>query len=172
MIATVTRPGSLRGYDRSWLRETCRGLTLWALVIPQGLAYGQLAGLPPMTGLYVAIGDARLCAVRLEPVPLARARVIRRDDRRCRAWPARRGDQAKYAALAGLLSLLVAGFLIIGFVARLGVITRLLSAPVLTGYLAGSGIVIVISQLTKVTGISTTRPVPVLLRGLVRNSDR
>lgn len=43
--------------------------------------------------------------------------------------------------------------LLVGWVARAGVVTRLLSAPVLTGYLAASAVVIVISQLTRVTGL-------------------
>jgi SulP family sulfate permease len=164
---------TLRGYNRSWLtRDVVAALTLWSLVIPQGLAYGQLAGLPAVTGLYVALagmlayallGSSRYLSVGPES---SVAMIVAVE-----LGPLAHGDQAKYAALAGLLSLLVAGFLIIGFVARLGVITRLLSAPVLTGYLAGSGIVIAISQLTKVTGISTNNQYPAVLRGLVRNSD-
>jgi SulP family sulfate permease len=57
------------------------------------------------------------------------------------------------------------------FAARLGVLVRLLSAPVLTGYLAGSGIVIAISQLPKLTGISTDKRYPSVLGGLVRSAE-
>ena len=60
--------------------------------------------------------------------------------------PLSKGDPARYASLAALLALLVAGFLVLGFLARAGIIVRLLSAPVLTGYLAGSGIVIAIGK--------------------------
>ena len=70
-----------------------------------------------------------------------------------------------------MLALLVSGFLVIGFAARLGIVTRLLSSPVLTGYLAGSGIVIAISQLPKVTGISTDKRYPRVLGGLVHRAD-
>ena len=75
--------------------------------------------------------------------------------------PVAGGDPDRYAALAGLLAIMVGGLLAImvggllmaGYLARLVVVTRLLSAPVLTGYLAGSAIVIIVGQLTKVTGI-------------------
>jgi SulP family sulfate permease len=80
-------------------------------------------------------------------------------------------DPERYARLAAMLALLVAGFLIIGFVARLGIVTRLLSSPVLTGYLAGSGIVIALSQLPKATGIATDKRYPQVLGGLVDRAD-
>src|SRR6186713_1435335 len=48
--------GTLARYETPWLRrDLFAGLTLWALLIPQGLAYGQLAGLSPVTGLYVGV---------------------------------------------------------------------------------------------------------------------
>jgi SulP family sulfate permease len=54
---------------------------------------------------------------------------------------------------------------------RASIVTRLLSSPVLTGYLAGSGIVIAISQLPKVTGISTDKRYPQVVGGLVRSAE-
>src|SRR6478736_5975935 len=48
--------GTLARYEKAWLRrDLFAGLTLWALLIPQGLAYAQLAGLSPVTGLYVGV---------------------------------------------------------------------------------------------------------------------
>src|SRR5215217_5709060 len=52
-------PGAadLMHYRRSWLRpDLVAGLAVWAVLVPQGLAYGELAGLSPVTGLYTAIG--------------------------------------------------------------------------------------------------------------------
>jgi SulP family sulfate permease len=52
-------PGAadLARYRRSWLRpDLLAGLAVWAVVVPQGLAYGELAGLSPVTGLYTALG--------------------------------------------------------------------------------------------------------------------
>jgi sulfate permease, SulP family len=160
-------------YERGWLRgDLLAGLTLWALLIPQGLAYGQLAGLSPVTGLYIGLvgmlvyallGSSRYMTVGPES---SVAMIVAVE-----LGPLAGGDRARYVALAGLLALLVGAFLVLGFVARLGILTRLLSAPVLTGYLAGSGIVIALSQLPKVTGISTDRSYPGVLPGLVRSAD-
>jgi len=164
---------TLSVYRRSWLRgDALAGLTLWALLVPQGLAYGQLAGLPAVTGLYVGlvsilayalVGTSRYLTVGPES---AVAMIVAVE-----LAPLAHGDPARYAKLAALLAVLVAGFLLLGFIARLGIIVRLLSAPVLTGYLAGSGIVIAISQLPKVTGIATDKRYPSVLGGLVHSAD-
>jgi MFS superfamily sulfate permease-like transporter len=45
----------LPGYDRSWLRwDLVAALTVWALFVPEGMAYATLAGVPPEAGLYAA----------------------------------------------------------------------------------------------------------------------
>ena len=165
--------GVVSAYHRSWLRlDALAGLTLWALLIPQGLAYGQLAGLSPVTGLYVGLVGLVIYAVLgtsryLSVGPESSVAMIVAVELAPRAG----GDPARYGALAALLAILVAGFLLVGFVARLGIIVRLLSAPVLTGYLAGSGIVIAISQLPKVTGIATDKRYPHVLGGIVRSAE-
>ena len=49
----------LAGYRRAWLRsDVLAGLAVWAILVPQGLAYGELAGLSPVSGLYTALGRA------------------------------------------------------------------------------------------------------------------
>ena len=46
----------LPAYQRTWLRDdVIAGLALTALLVPQGMAYAQLAGLPPITGLYTSV---------------------------------------------------------------------------------------------------------------------
>jgi MFS superfamily sulfate permease-like transporter len=60
MIESMTRhvPGVrlLRTYRRAWLRhDLVAGLVLTALLVPQGMAYAKLAGLPPVTGLYTTV---------------------------------------------------------------------------------------------------------------------
>ena len=47
--------GSLRGYRKVWLRrDVLAGLTVWAVLVPEALAYATIAGVPPVTGLYAA----------------------------------------------------------------------------------------------------------------------
>src|SRR5512134_3591647 len=54
---------SLRGYERSWLRvDLIAGLTLWAVLVPQALAYASIAGVSPVVGLYAAPGALLLYA--------------------------------------------------------------------------------------------------------------
>ena len=50
-----------RGYDRSWLRgDVVAGLTVWAVLVPEALAYATIAGVSPVVGLYAAPGGADL----------------------------------------------------------------------------------------------------------------
>ena len=47
----------LRGYDRSWIRgDVIAGLTVWAVLVPEALAYATIAGVSPVVGLYAAPG--------------------------------------------------------------------------------------------------------------------
>jgi Sulfate permease family len=107
-----------RGDRRRWLRaDLIAALSLWVVLVPQGLAYGELTGLAPVAGLYTALGA--MVAYGL----LGTSRYLNL------------GPESSVA-------ILVASSL--APLARLGVVTRLLSAPVLTGYLAGSAIVIIV----------------------------
>ncbi|HTU05466.1 MAG TPA: SulP family inorganic anion transporter, partial [Trebonia sp.] len=52
------------GYQRSWLgRDAIAGFTIWGLLIPEGIAYASLAGLPPQAGLYTLLASLVLYAV-------------------------------------------------------------------------------------------------------------
>ena len=47
---------ALRSYERGWLRfDVVAGVVLAAILVPQGMAYAELAGLPPVTGLYTTV---------------------------------------------------------------------------------------------------------------------
>lgn len=146
---------TLRGYQRAWLRpDLLAALSLWAVLVPQAFAYAQLAGLPPATGLYTALGAMLGYAVfggarRLNMGPESSVAIVVASV----LAPLAGADPERYAALAGLLALMVAGLMLLGYLLRAGVIMRLFSSPVLVGYLAGSGVVIIASQLAKVTGI-------------------
>src|SRR5438045_9758585 len=55
---------SLAGYERAWLsRDLVAGLTVWAVLVPESLAYATIAGVPPVVGLYAAVPALVLYAV-------------------------------------------------------------------------------------------------------------
>ena len=155
-MSTLT-PGlnQLRSYQRGWLRaDLLAGVTVAAYLIPQVMAYAEVAGLPPVVGLwaiigpllvYAVLGSSRQLSVGPESTTaLMTASVVA---------PLAVGDPARYAALAAVLGLIVGGLCVIGWLARLGFLADLLSKPVLVGYMAGIAVVMIVSQLAKITGI-------------------
>jgi SulP family sulfate permease len=152
-------PGTadLLPYRRAWLRpDLLAGLAVWAVLVPQGLAYGELAGLSPVAGLYTALGGMLLYSL------LGSSRYVNIGPESSIAIVTAAyvgglvtDDPERAAALAALLSLVAAGFLLLGALLRLQVVARLLSTPVLTGYLTGSAVVIGASQLGKLFAIPT-----------------
>jgi high affinity sulfate transporter 1 len=147
-----------RRYERAWLsRDVVAGLVLTALLIPQGMAYAELAGLPPVTGLYTTVlallayalfGPSRILVLGPDSAlgPLIAASLL--------PLVGADGDPAKAVALASMLAILM-GLVCIGAgVARIGRITELLSKPVRIGYLNGIAVVVVIGQLPKLFGFS------------------
>ncbi|MFZ0833404.1 MAG: sulfate permease [Mycobacterium sp.] len=144
-----------RGYQRKWLRgDVLAGLTVAAYLVPQVMAYGSLAGLQPVAGLWAALGPLAVYAVfgssrQLSVGPesttaLMTAAVLA---------PFVVGDAGRYAALAAAVAILVGAVCFLAGLARLGFLANLLSRPVLVGYMTGIAVVMVASQLEKLTGI-------------------
>jgi high affinity sulfate transporter 1 len=145
------------GYRREWLRrDLVAGVVLTALLVPQGMAYAELAGLPPVTGLYATLvpllayalfGPSRILVLGPDSAlaPLVAAAVI----------PVAGADPSDRVAVAGVLALMVGAFLLVGAVARLGFLTDLLSKPVRLGYLAGIALIVIADQLPRLLGAST-----------------
>jgi MFS superfamily sulfate permease-like transporter len=149
--------GVLRTYDRTWLpRDLIAGLVLVTLLVPQGMAYAELSGLPAITGLYTTV----VCLVAYALVGPSPILVLGPDSAlgpmiAATILPLASGNQELAIALAGMLGLLV-GLVTVGAgVARLGFVADLLSSPVRTGYLAGLAVTIFIGQLPKLFGFST-----------------
>jgi high affinity sulfate transporter 1 len=147
-----------RGYRRPWLRsDLVAGLVLAAILVPQGMAYAELAGLPAVTGLYTTIG----CLVGYAIFGPSRVLVLGPDSS---VSPlifaaivplAAAGDTSRLIALAGMLALLV-GFIEIGLgIGRLGFVSDLLANEVQIGYINGLAITIIVGQLPKLFGFST-----------------
>lgn len=145
----------LRHYRRSWLRgDVLAGLTVAAYLIPQVMAYATVAGLPPIAGLwaalgpiavYVLLGSSRQLSVGPESTTaLMTATALA---------PLAIADPARYAALAALLALLVGVICLIAGLARLGFLSDLLSHPVLVGYMTGVALIMIADQLGRATGV-------------------
>ncbi|MCX4821053.1 sulfate permease [Streptomyces sp. NBC_01142] len=146
-----------RGYRRSWLRgDLLAGVTVAAYLVPQVMAYASVAGLPPVVGLwailpalvlYAFLGSSRLLSVGPESTTaLMTATVV---------GPLAGGDPARYAVLASALAVAVGLMCLVAWAARLGFVADLLSRPVLIGYLAGVALIMMVDQLTKLTGVPT-----------------
>jgi len=151
--------GALRSYHRSWLRfDLVAGVVLAAILVPQGMAYAELAGLPPVTGLYTTIA----CLVGYALMGPSRVLVLGPDSSVsplifAAIFPivAVTDDPSKAIALAGMMAVLV-GVILIGLgVGKLGFVADLLSKEVQVGYMNGLAITIIVGQMPKLFGFST-----------------
>ncbi|MFP5487966.1 MAG: SulP family inorganic anion transporter [Acidimicrobiia bacterium] len=146
----------LRHYERSWLRvDLLAGLTVGAMLVPQGMAYAELADMPPVTGFYAAllalvayafVGSSRHLGVGPEPGTAILAATG--------VGAIAAGDPARYLALMAALALIVGSICLLAAFARLGFIANVLSKPVLVGYITGVGLTLLSSQYAKFTGIA------------------
>lgn len=147
---------TLRDYNRSTLRyDLIAGLVLATMLIPQGMAYAELTGLPAITGIYTTIAALLAYSVFgpnrqlvLGPdsslAPIIAAVIL----------PLAAGDEAAAVALASTLSLFAGLTCIAAGYLRVGVITELLSKPIRVGYLNGIAVIVFVSQLPKALGFS------------------
>jgi high affinity sulfate transporter 1 len=147
---------AVRSYRRAWLgRDLVAGIVLSTLLVPQGMAYAELAGLPPITGLYTSIlcllgyavfGPSRILVLgpdsSLGPMIAATILPLAGAD----------GDPKRAIALASMLALIVGAIMIAGAVARLGFIADLISKPTMIGYMNGLALTILVGQLPKLFG--------------------
>ncbi len=141
------------GVRTSALADSRAALTVWAVVVPQSLAYATLAGVPSVHGLYAAV--AALAAYAL----FGTCRDLNMGAESTVALMAAAAvaplvtSPEDVIELTSLAALLVGGWCVIGFIARIGFISEFLSRPILAGYVFGSGIIIVISQLESLFGL-------------------
>ena len=148
-----------RGYQRRWLRgDVVAGVALTVLLVPQGMAYAELAGLPPVTGLYTTViallsyavfGPSRVLVLGPDSAlgPLIAATIL--------PLVGADGDPAQAVALAGMLAVLMGLLCIVAGFVRLGILAELLAKPVRIGFLNGIAVVVLVSQLPKLFGFST-----------------
>ena len=149
----------IAGYRLPWLRrDVVAGIVLTTLLVPQGMAYAQLAGLPAITGLYTSI----LCLVGYALFGPSRVLVLGPDSSLGPMIAATllpiigaNGSPSRAIALASMLALIVGAIMIAAGVAKLGFVADLLSKPTQIGYMNGLALTILIGQLPKLFGFST-----------------
>ena len=149
---------NLSSYQAAWLRrDVVAGLVLTALLVPQGMAYAELAGLPPITGLYTTI----LCLVAYALFGPSKILVLGPDSSlgpmiAATITPllAAGGDPGRAVALGSALALLVGVIITAAGIARLGFIADLISKPTIIGYMNGLALTILVGQLPKLFGFS------------------
>ena len=150
---------AVRTYQRAWLsKDVVAGLVLASLLVPQGMAYAELAGLPPINGLYTSIlclvayaifGPSRILVLGPDSSlgPMIAAVVI--------PLTAASDDPSAAVAYASVMAIIVGGLLLVGARAGLGFIADLLSKPTQIGYINGLALTILVGQLPKLFGFST-----------------
>jgi SulP family sulfate permease len=149
--ATSFLPGAARlaRYERAWLRgDVLAGLTVAAYLVPQVMAYAEMAGVPPVAGLWTVIGAMTVYALlgsspQLSVGPESTTSLMTA----VALAPIAAGDPERYASLAAMLALVVAGICVVARIARLGFLADLLSKPVLVGYMAGVAVIMITGQL-------------------------
>ena len=149
---------ALRSYQRAWLpKDIVAGLVLTAILVPVGMGYAEASGLPAIYGLYATIvpliayaifGPSRILVLGPDSslAAIIAATIV----------PLAAGDEAQLVALAGMLALFTGGLCILAGLARFGFITDLLSKPIRLGYLNGIALTVLIGQLPKILGFSSS----------------
>ena len=141
-------------YKGAWLRfDLIAALTVWALVVPEAMAYAGIAGMPPEYGLYAA------------PLALL-GYAIFGTSKHLNVGPSSTVAALSYSVVIGLaaagsedfisltitLAIITGILLIIGGLLRMGVLADFFSKPVLAGFIVGVAITIVVGQLDKLLG--------------------
>lgn len=144
----------LRGYRGPWSVDVLAGLTVVALVVPEGMAYAQVAGMPPQTAFYAApialllyalLGTSRQLVVSLSgTVAVLSAATV--------GALATQGT-AEFAALTAALAILTGLVALVAGVLRLGRFSQFFSESVLTGFVTGLALVIAVKQVPKILGV-------------------
>src|SRR5262245_53277429 len=147
--------GSLRGYQPSWLRgDLIAGLTVWAVLVPEALAYASIAGVSPVVGLYAAPGALLLYAMfgssrHLIVGPMSATAALSASVVAATITPGVDDFTTATAALAICVG--IAG--IVAALLRLGFLTNFISEPVLKGFIVGLALTIIIGQVPGLLGI-------------------
>jgi sulfate permease, SulP family len=147
---------SLRGYRPQWLRQDLvAGLTVWAVLVPEALAYATIAGVSPVVGLYAAPAALILYAAlgsskHLITGPMAATAALSA----ATVGELATGDSARFVAMTAALAITVGIAALLAGLLRLGFVANLISEPVLKGFIVGLALTIMVGQLPKLFGVT------------------
>lgn len=136
--------------------DVIAGIALAGLLVPEGMAYAGIAGVPPQMGLYAAmagmfvyaiLGTSRQLAVTSTSSSAAMLAAL--------VAPIAVGDSARYVALASGAAIAAGIIFLAGGLLKLGAVSEFISKPVLKGFVFGLALTIMVKQAHKLTGISS-----------------
>ncbi|HWL50323.1 MAG TPA: SulP family inorganic anion transporter, partial [Acidimicrobiia bacterium] len=148
---------TIRDYDQSWFRgDLAAAITVWAIVVPESMAYASIAGMPPETGLYAATVPLLLYAVfgtsrRMTVGPSAAVAALSI----ATVAPFAAAGSEEIVSYTVMLALIVGVVLVVAGIAKLGIIAEFLSEPVLKGFIVGVALTITLGQLGKLFGLES-----------------
>src|SRR4051812_22690978 len=146
------------GYRRDWLRgDLIAGLTVWAVLVPEALAYATIAGVSPVVGLYAAPGALILYAAfgssrHLVTGPMAATAALSA----AAVGDLAAGGSSEFVELTVTLALVVGIMALVAGLLRLGFLASFISEPVLKGFIVGLALTIIVGQIPKLLGIPKT----------------
>jgi high affinity sulfate transporter 1 len=166
---------ALLQYRRGYLKDDLRaGLSVAAVALPVAVAYAELAGFHPVTGLYACILPMLVYAL----FGTSRQLVVGPDAATCALLaaavaPLAAGDEALYLSLSLTLTFFTGLFCIAAGLMRLGALAEFLSRPILVGFLNGVALSILLGQLGKIAGFTQQASgiVPRLAEFFTRHAD-
>jgi SulP family sulfate permease len=148
----------LAAYERGHLAvDLIAALTVWALLVPEAMAYASLAGMPPETGLYAALVAPLAYAIfgtsrQLNVGPSSTVAVLSF----AVVAPLAGSDPNLFIQYTTALAILVGAMFIVAGLVKLGFIADFMSKPVLDGFIVGLALTIAAGQLHKLFGIEST----------------
>jgi high affinity sulfate transporter 1 len=150
--------GWLPTYRRDWLLpDTLAGLALWAVMVPEGMAYSEILGVPPIMGLYTIIPPLLVYAL----VGTSRLLVVGPDTATGLISALGVGaiaaqHTAEFNTLTSTLAILIGVFFLLFGALRMGWVAAFIPTPVMRGFIEGLVCVTIIGQVPHLLGISGT----------------
>jgi high affinity sulfate transporter 1 len=148
-------------YQRGWWsRDAIAGLTLWGLLVPEGMAYAGIADLPPEAALYTLVVSLAVYALMgtsrhlsVGPTSATAALLASSVAAAVVTTVADADDPATYAANAAAFVLVTGLVFAVAGMLRLGFVTQFLSKPVMDGFVLGLAVFVAVGQVNKLFGV-------------------